>query len=88
MVLFEGNRGRVLYADWGIQELCGVERFSDYRKAKARIRRAQRQGLDISGSRQAGRRFGLSDRGLTIIVATAGVVAALATVATLIVALL
>ena len=66
---YRENHGRVLYADWKVQEFRSVERFSDYRKIKARLQ----QGNSIPRIRQPERRVWLSDHMLTIIIAATGI---------------
>lgn len=75
---------------WDIQVFRGVKRFSDYKKAKARIRRALDTNAnvrDLRGWKRA-RRSLLSNRGLTIIIAMGTVVLVLLAIATLIAMLL
>ena len=77
------DRGRVFYADWGVQEFRGIERFSDYRKIKARL---QRNGI-VPGARRSKRRIRFPDHRLNFIIAISGVIAAACAVVALVVAL-
>jgi hypothetical protein len=65
----------VLYADWKVQEFRSVERFSDYRKIKARLH----QDDIIPGARQPERRIWFSDHTLTTVIAATGVLLVLLT---------
>jgi hypothetical protein len=76
-----------LYASWEIQAFRSVQRFSDYRKIKGRLRRTIDNGANLAKDRRPSWRFLLSDRWLTIIIAVGTIVLVLIGVATLIVML-
>jgi hypothetical protein len=73
---YRENYVRVLYADWKVQEFRSVERFSDYRKIKARLH----QDNIIPGVRQPERRMWFSDHMLTSVIAATGVLLVLLTI--------
>jgi hypothetical protein len=66
---YKDNHGRVLYADWKVQEFRSVQRFSDYRKITARLH----QDGTSPGVRQPKRRIWFTDHRLTIVIAATGV---------------
>ena len=75
---------RELFARWEIRMFRGIDRFSDYKRIKARM-------LPTAVNAETGKigwRFLLSDRGLTRIVAIGTVALVLFAAATLIVILL
>jgi hypothetical protein len=67
------SRGRVFYARPEIEVFHGIERFSDYKKIKAHMRRALQKRTSAPRNRKQGWRFLLSNRGLAIITAAAAV---------------
>jgi hypothetical protein len=71
-----GKGERVLYAHWDIRVYRGIQRFSDYKKVKARTRRVLDTSADVKGPRgqKRSRRSLPSNRGLTIIIAVGTVV--------------
>jgi hypothetical protein len=83
------SRGRILYARWEIRLFSSVERFSDYKKIKAR---AQSIFHYPSMRRQRGGKRGwrslISNHGLTAVIAIGTVVLILLAVATLVAILL
>jgi hypothetical protein len=83
MVIIGGaNRGRVFYARPEIEVFHGIERFSDYKKIKARMRRALQKRTSAPRGRKHGWRFLLSNRGLAIITAAAAVAGVLIAIIT------
>jgi len=88
MVVPGASPGQVLYARWEIRVFRGIERFSDYRKIKARMRPVMTPDVHALQDRKRGWRSLLSDKGLTRIIAVGTVVLVLLAVATLIVMLL
>ena len=83
-------RGRALYARWEIRAFRGIERFSDYKKIKARVRPVKHSPIGVCTAQDEKRRWRsqLSDRGLAGIIAAGTVMLVLIGVATLIVMLL
>jgi hypothetical protein len=90
MVARGASRGRVLYARWEIRVFRGIERFSDYKKIKARIRPLMDNATDLHAVRDGKQRWRslLSEKGLTTVIAVGTVVLVLLAAATLIVILL
>jgi hypothetical protein len=88
MVTRVESNERVLYARWEIRVFRGVERFSDYKRVKARTPRVHGADVSVLRGQKRRRRSLLSIRGLTIIIAVGTVVLVLLTIATLIVLLL
>lgn len=86
VMLHSINGGRVLYARPDIEVFHGIERFSDYKKTKRRMRRSL--ATDTSKGRTHSWRLLRSDKGLTAIIAIGTVALVLLAVATLIVTLL
>ena len=90
MVARGSSREPTLYAHWDIRVCRGVERFSDYKKVKARIRRAL--NTSVSANAPQGRkprwRSLLSDKGLATITAIGTVALVLLGVLTVMVMLL
>jgi hypothetical protein len=81
------NSERVLYARWDIGVCRGIERFSDYKKAKARIRRQLDTRANASAPQDQKRHwcFLLSEKGLATITAAGTIALVLLGMATLIV---
>ena len=79
------SQGGVLYVRPEIEVFRGIERFSDYKKTRDRVRRALDQSTGSPRGRRQRWRFLLSDKGLTAIIAIGTVVLVLIGVATLIV---
>lgn len=89
MATHEASRGRVLYARWEVRVFRGIERFSDYKKIKARVRPLTDKTAGEHALRGGKRRWHslLSDRGLATIIAVGTVALVLLAIATLIVIL-
>ena len=90
MVTRGSSREPALYAHWDIRVCRGVERFSDYKKVKARIRRALNTNLsaNVPQGRKPHWRSLLSDKGLATITAIGTVALVLLGVLTVMVMLL
>src|ERR1700679_2261885 len=90
MVTQRADDDRNLYARWDIRAFRGVVRFSDYKRAKARIRRSPDTRASINSQRPWRQRWRSlrSDKGMTTIIAIGTVALVLLAVATLIVMLL
>lgn len=84
------SRGRILYARWEVRVFRGIERFSDYKKIKAKMPLVTDNAEDVPALREAKRgwRFLRSDKVLTTIIAVGTIALVLLTAATLIVLIL
>jgi hypothetical protein len=90
MVTRAAGPERFIYARWDIRMFRGITRLSDYKKVKARMRRAL--GTDTNADTRQGRgrrwRSLLSDRGLVTITAVGTIALVVIGVLTLLVMLL
>jgi hypothetical protein len=86
MMVHRASPGRVLYARWEICAFRGVERFSDYKRIKDRMRPVMDNSANVNALRGGIRRWRslLSDKEMAIINAVCAVVLVLLTAALLI----
>ena len=86
MVVRGASRGRVLYARWEIQEFRGIERFTDYKKIKARMRPVKDITPDVHALRRGkqGWHSVLSDKVLTTTIAVGTIILVVLAAATLV----
>lgn len=90
MMIRRTGSGRLLYARWEIRAFRGIERFSDYKRIKDRMRPVTDNAADVHALQRGVRslRLLLSDRELTTITAVGTVMLVVLTAAPLIVTLL